>query len=585
VNSIVFQPAAGQHGFRLLALPPRGSEHRYILTLSPAQLEAAVAPKLRDLAARLGPPGVPASQGWRGAALDARLRDGLASEYARAVALDAARSLLREAGLWAAAPPRLRFLPPGDHGGLRVQIDLEAAPRPAPPSLQGIHLPRPGEPPPRQAEAVRAALQRLAMQHAPGRAAAPGHVTAPGDLVSFDILARPLARPGNLLRNPAGLGNPAPGLLPAHWSIAYVKEGLARFAAQGGEDGLPCIDLCYSGTISPALSPQISPERPGHVAVRPGERLRLEGTWRLLFGALPAGTRASLLMEERDAEGRVLHRPIQPMPCPGPDPLAAQRFSLAFTVADPAARTVQPVLRLRPPAEAAVDFTLRLGGLVLTRDDPVARAPDPALTRQGLAQRLGGAGDADAIPGLAQRLAGRRRGECFIHDAVLPGQPEEHRLEVTLRGIRRPGAVGPGLARRLGHATPGALRRAMEAQLRADWTADAQAARRRSLLDALLARLSAAPPEAWVDQHHARLRGALEERIAAGRLSPQEQAQGPGALRGALRTQALRLAAAGLLAELLGQAGDPAPNTAAATAEARHAALLDRLLAALPAGG
>jgi len=557
-------------GFSLRLLPPAGDERRFLLDIPAGALDAAIGPRLRDLLS-----------GPATAAHAARLRDGLVAEYARAVAQDAAGALLRQAGLRAAAPLRVELLPPPAEGGLRLRLAVPLAPRVPPPRLDGLPPPVAAPPAP-TAAAVRAALEELARRHAPGRAAPPGHAAMPGDSVVFDMLAQPLRPADNLLRNPRGLGNPAPGRVPTHWSVSYVREGLACFVGRGEEDGLPCVDLRYAGTISPTQSPQVAPERPGQVAVLPGQVVRVQGAWRLLFGVLPPGTRASLLLEQRDAAGQVVQRPAQPLPCPGPGPLGEQRFALDFAVRDPAARSVLPVLRLRPPDEAAVALTLRLGGLQLTLGE-AAPLPGAPLAMPGLSQRLGGAGDADAIPGLAPLLAFRRKGEGFTLVAPLRGQ--DHRLAVMLRAVRRPGAVGDALARRLGHADLAALRRAVAAELGAAAAERLRLERRRALLRVLLPRLAAAPPEAWVDRHHAALRGALEVRIQAGRLEPEEQAADPAALRAALRPEARRRAAADLLADTLRAPGDPPPDPAPGLPpEARHAGLWDRLLGVTPRG-
>ncbi|MFT8244952.1 trigger factor [Roseomonas sp. BN140053] len=566
----------------ILPLPPNGLERSFVLLIPAPVLAAAAERQLQRLRGNL-PAGAPPEDP---AALAARFGHGVRDAAARAMALDAAQQVIRTQKLRPAEPPRLEFLPPGPEDEVRARFSFDLLPEVPLPALDGLApalaaaAAAAGQ---GMAEALDAALLPLRRAFAPERVLPPDHAAAPGDAALLEVSAVRLLRPENLLRNPDGEGAiAARNQVPARWALAWRKEGLARVAGSGVEGGLPCVDFRFEGRVSPQVSPQLALERAGEVPAQPGDRLRFEGYWSLPAGQLPEGMRASVVLEQRGADGTLLDRLAAMLPNPGPGALLAQPFAAQFTVAAPGTTGVHPVLRLRPRDEGEVAFTLRLGGARLSHAGDTAEGePDPALRRGRVLARLGEPeASPDLPPGLLERLEGLRVGAVLVHDTVLPpvpGQPRgEARVRAVLRQLRQPGPADDALARRLGHPDLAALRRGLSAQLR-----DAQADRlRAALVEELLQRAGPfAVPQVLVDAAHAPLRAALDARLAAGRLLPEERNSSPEALHAALPARAERAVRADLLLAALRQPGDAEPSAAETAPERRHAALLDRLLA------
>jgi len=114
----------------------------------------------------------------------------------------------------------------------------------------------------------------------------------------------------NGIRNPRCEGAIAgnPGTTPTHWSLAASGNGVTReIVGSGVENGLPYVDIRYSGTATANTSPNIIFESVrSNTAANPGEIVTLSAFIRLVEGAIPGGVQPLLVLANFNSVGAAL---------------------------------------------------------------------------------------------------------------------------------------------------------------------------------------------------------------------------------------------------------------------------------------
>lgn len=185
----------------------------------------------------------------------------------------------------------------------------------------------------------------------------------PATLALRGLLSEPQRT--NSIRNSSQVGGTAgtPGAPPTNWSISSIA-GITITTAYGVEDGIPYIDVSYSGTNTSGSTafPTIAIESAGAIAAANGQTWTHSVYARKIAGADPIGGWVVGLVG-RDAAQALISGQSAITALTSGASLAVGRVSASFTFTDPLIAFAQPrVTGGSVAAGATMDITIRFGG-------------------------------------------------------------------------------------------------------------------------------------------------------------------------------------------------------------------------------
>jgi hypothetical protein len=191
----------------------------------------------------------------------------------------------------------------------------------------------------------------------------------------------------NSIRNNTMQGAVAgsPGTIPTNWQSASSATGITRNSvAVGTENGIPYVDLRYTGTASSSGTVQITTEQNTGVAALTAQVWTASYYLKHVGGTLPGNV--STIWVERDAGGASVTTGNTPAITVTSAGLATQRASVTRTLSGGATVAfIQNRVEINVTNGAVVDFTLRIG---LPQLELGAFATSPILTSGAAATRL-----------------------------------------------------------------------------------------------------------------------------------------------------------------------------------------------------
>jgi hypothetical protein len=191
----------------------------------------------------------------------------------------------------------------------------------------------------------------------------------------------------NSIRNNTMVGAVAgsPGTIPTNWQSASSATGITRNSvAVGTENGIPYVDLRYTGTASSSGTVQITAEQSTGVAALTAQVWTASYYLKHVGGTLPGNV--STIWVERDAGGASVTTGNTPAITVTNAGLATQRASVTRTLSGGATVAfIQNRVEINVTNGAVVDFTLRIG---LPQLELGAFATSPILTSGAAATRL-----------------------------------------------------------------------------------------------------------------------------------------------------------------------------------------------------
>lgn len=166
----------------------------------------------------------------------------------------------------------------------------------------------------------------------------------------------------NSIRNGTGVGSVSgnPGTLPTNWTAATTASGITReILGTGTEDGVPYIDIRYSGTPTLGIPINVAFESTNFIAASSGQTWTQSLYVTLQAGSF-AGTQTTLSILGTDgttglesfSSANITSTPAN---------LVASRLSLTATLANASTTNVQPRLRISTTISVPFDITLRIG--------------------------------------------------------------------------------------------------------------------------------------------------------------------------------------------------------------------------------
>lgn len=185
----------------------------------------------------------------------------------------------------------------------------------------------------------------------------------PATREEIGVLLEPAS--ANFCANPRFEGAAAgtPGTAPTGWSgFTSSGGGLTRqIVGTGDEDGIPYIDVRYSGTNSSGSTAFITLRNmtTTEVAAAQNQTWTYSHFVRLVAGGL-SGLTFRTLVSERDAGGAVIGN-TGSTTAPTSAALRTQRMAATRTLSSASAAAVVGSLQVDVPNAAAIDFTIRLG--------------------------------------------------------------------------------------------------------------------------------------------------------------------------------------------------------------------------------
>jgi hypothetical protein len=196
----------------------------------------------------------------------------------------------------------------------------------------------------------------------------------------------------NSIRNNTMVGAVAgtPGVLPTFWEGTESEDGITReIVGVGAEDGIPYIDIKYSGTPATLNSLFINFELLDEIFASAGQVWSISTYAQLVSGNF-TGANPQLRMRSRDADLQLTDLSSQSLTAGGSNlRLSRQGFSAA--ISNPTSVYVVPFIRVFLSTGVPIDFTLRIGMPQLERGEyitpPIAttNAPASALATVSLA--------------------------------------------------------------------------------------------------------------------------------------------------------------------------------------------------------
>jgi len=163
----------------------------------------------------------------------------------------------------------------------------------------------------------------------------------------------------NSIRNSQAGGAVAgtPGTVPTNWAAATPQHGLSRqIVATGTVNGLPYIDIRYSGTTDATNGNAVFFEGAGTTAAASGQTWTASAYFALVAGGFPNQLR--LLVEGTNGTTRVEFG--SPANIAGGVTSSLQRFTRTYTLADATTTHVRAAVDFNYSSGVAVDFTLRI---------------------------------------------------------------------------------------------------------------------------------------------------------------------------------------------------------------------------------
>lgn len=168
----------------------------------------------------------------------------------------------------------------------------------------------------------------------------------------------------NSLRNNSGTGASAgtPGTLPTNWSAALPAGITQQVVGTGTENGIPYLDVRFSGTTGDANRISILLETTTGVAAANAQMWTVSSFIRVVAGAMPGGaTDLAFIVQELDAGGGVLAANTGPGFTPATTALRQNRVAYPFKTTQATTANLRPILQHIVGSGVALDFTLRIG--------------------------------------------------------------------------------------------------------------------------------------------------------------------------------------------------------------------------------
>lgn len=185
----------------------------------------------------------------------------------------------------------------------------------------------------------------------------------PATLAARGWLVEPLAT--NSIRNSEMVGGVAgtPGTAPTNWAVSAIA-GVTITTAYGTEDGIPYIDVTYSGTNTSGSTafPTISIDGAGAIAAANAQTWTRSAYVRKVAGA-DAITDWFVGTVGRDSAQALISGQSILIAASTSAQLRTARVSATFTFTDPLVAFIQPrITRTSLAAGATIDITIRIGG-------------------------------------------------------------------------------------------------------------------------------------------------------------------------------------------------------------------------------
>ncbi len=207
---------------------------------------------------------------------------------------------------------------------------------------------------------------------------------------------RPQPASTNKVRNNrmAGAVAGSPGTLPTNWVLGSLSGVSTEILGAGVQDGLPYIDIRYSGTPSATSNVTILFDASTHAVAATGQTWAASAFVSLLAGSLANVTQIHVSVDERSSAGTYLSNSGTAFVPTG----TLQRYTKAHTLIQATAGRVTGSLRVDLTNGLAVDFTLRIAAPQL---EQLAFASSPILTSSADGARL------EDVPSLGNVDTGR----------------------------------------------------------------------------------------------------------------------------------------------------------------------------------
>lgn len=167
----------------------------------------------------------------------------------------------------------------------------------------------------------------------------------------------------NGIRNPRceGAVVGSPGTLPTNWSVTAGAGILSQVIGSGYEDGIPYVDISYSGTPGANHTPSIIFETNTGIAALTGQAWNSSFYCRLVGGSSANISACNILHTETDSGGAVVVSGTTAIGIPTGAPLAGQRASGQYATSGGATTAFYHAALQVSTLAGALNFTLRIG--------------------------------------------------------------------------------------------------------------------------------------------------------------------------------------------------------------------------------
>jgi hypothetical protein len=167
----------------------------------------------------------------------------------------------------------------------------------------------------------------------------------------------------NSIRNPTMQGAVAgtPGTLPTNWiSQSIGGVALTSIVSVGNENGIPYVDVRYTGTTSSTAAGAILTEGTTQISAVLGQTWASSFYVKLVAGSLSGINVVDSAIQERSSGGSLLAATNTQITPTSAD-LSGQRISITRTLNNASTAFVGQGVRFTPASGVAIDFTLRIG--------------------------------------------------------------------------------------------------------------------------------------------------------------------------------------------------------------------------------
>jgi hypothetical protein len=179
----------------------------------------------------------------------------------------------------------------------------------------------------------------------------------------------------------------AGGEAPRRWRLE-APEGVAiEISGAGEDDGLPFVDIRFSGTPAASGECRVYPEPGAAIAARPGQDWTVSCHLCLIAGALGGVAGVNLYIDEMSADGAYLTGASYAQTRLCGDDLALQRASATRRLERLDAAAMTAYLQLPVAAETALDLTLRIAGMQIEAGRYASALILPPVGKPGIAVR------------------------------------------------------------------------------------------------------------------------------------------------------------------------------------------------------